>query len=120
VVLRTETVYDGDRLLAFASALLILWAVLPRERPSRLIAVLESRAAVWFGVVSYSVYLWHEPLVMFLGRHGLMASGAAGVALNVALVLAITSALSALTYRFVEAPAMRRKARLAAPAAPAA
>ena len=72
-------------------------------------------SVVWFGVVSYSVYLWHEPLVMFLGRHGLMASGVAGVVLNIALVLALTSALSALTYRFVEAPAMRRKSRLATP-----
>jgi peptidoglycan/LPS O-acetylase OafA/YrhL len=115
-VLRVEAAYDSDRLLAFGSALLILWAVLPRSKSSRALRLLESRPAVWLGVVSYSVYLWHEPLVTFLGRHGLLAThapGAAGAALDVAVVLAATAALSALTYRFVEAPAMRRKAPLA-------
>lgn len=100
-----------DTLMALVCGLGILWLVLPRERPSRVVALLEQRPVVWLGVVSYSVYLWHEPVIHWLGRQDLLAAGAAGLARNVAVVVLLTLAASALTHRFVEAPAMRRKAR---------
>ena len=103
-----------DRPMALACALLVLWVVLPggRRRRSPLLRVLESVPAVELGVISYSVYLWHEPVIHWLRRHDLVAGGAGGMALNVLLTLAIVVALSLLTYRFVEAPALRRKARI--------
>jgi peptidoglycan/LPS O-acetylase OafA/YrhL len=41
-----------------------------------------------------------------------MASGAAGLAVNLVVVLAISWVLSSVTYRLVEAPSMRHKARM--------
>jgi peptidoglycan/LPS O-acetylase OafA/YrhL len=64
-------------------------------------------------VISYSVYLWHEPLTALLLRHGLTRGDAVGVPLNMLIVFAVSCAAATLTYRFVEAPAMRLHARLA-------
>jgi peptidoglycan/LPS O-acetylase OafA/YrhL len=102
-----------NTLMAAASGLLILWLVLPgRQRRSPVLAVLNSRMAVRLGVISYSIYLWHDPIIRWLGDHGHMADGAAGTPVNIAVVLAISFVISTITYRFVEAPAMRHKARM--------
>ena len=65
------------------------------------------------GVVSYSFFLWHEPIIWWLRDRGLLASGG-GVAsflLNLIVVGTVSLALSELTYKLVELPALRRKAR---------
>jgi len=102
-------------LAALGCGLVVLWVCAsyasgapPARNPAR---ALETRAVVFVGLVSYSVYLWHWPVVLWLRSHGLTARGWAGVFVNLALVSAITLALSALTYRLVELPAMRLKAR---------
>ncbi len=91
--------------------LLALVVFVPRDRPPRLIRVLETRPFVAAGLISYSVYLWHRPLISFLARHG-VAAGGGGLALlaNLALVASATAALSWLTYRLVEKPSLRWKA----------
>ncbi|AEG45091.1 acyltransferase family protein [Isoptericola variabilis] len=71
-------------------------------------SVLGRRAVRWLGDVSYSVYLWHWPVVVVapfvLGRPPGLAEQLAAVAL--------TLVLAALTKRFVEDP-VRRDRRLA-------
>ena len=60
----------------------------------------------WLGERSYSIYLWHWPLVALLhhfGDQGRMAWTGAAVALSLAL--------GELSYRFVEQPARRRLQR---------
>jgi peptidoglycan/LPS O-acetylase OafA/YrhL len=105
--------------MALCFGLLVLYVTLPRD-PARpgLTRPLETRVMVYVGVISYSVYLWHEPLVFFLRKHGLLATGKLSAVSNVALVLAVTVVASSLTYRFIEAPALRRKARMTRQPAP--
>ena len=102
--------------LAFVLALVVL--VEPRRGPApRAVRLLEWRPLFAVGVVSYSVFLWHEPLVRFLQSHGLTFAGRAGFFANLALTAAITLLLSFVTYRLVEAPALRLKSRARANAA---
>jgi len=62
--------------------------------------LLSLRPFVWIGLVSYSAYLWHQPIFAFT-RHYLM--GPMPVPLGLALsILAI--GLGYLSYRFVEQP----------------
>jgi peptidoglycan/LPS O-acetylase OafA/YrhL len=55
---------------------------------------------VWIGLVSYSAYLWHWPLLAFL-RYGFGQVGPAGAV----AVFILTFLLAGLSYRFVEQPA---------------
>jgi peptidoglycan/LPS O-acetylase OafA/YrhL len=111
--------YPYDSLMALACGLLLASAVLssPRARGQRWgTRVLESRPIVWIGVVSYSLFLWHEPLTWFLRDRGVTRSGgAAAFAVNLLLVGSVSLILAALTYRFVELPALRRKRRYREP-----
>jgi peptidoglycan/LPS O-acetylase OafA/YrhL len=77
--------------------------------------VLETRVLVAIGVVSYSVFLWHEPLIRSLTDAGVTFDGTKGFAANVLLVFAVTMLLAALTYRYVERPALLRKQRVREP-----
>jgi peptidoglycan/LPS O-acetylase OafA/YrhL len=78
--------------------------------------LLETRALVSTGVVSYSIFLWHQPLLRWFSAHGLLRADAAGCLTNVVLAAAVTGLLSAGTYLLVEAPALRRRVRGRAPA----
>lgn len=102
-----------NTLMAFAFACLLALVVLPtREtRSSLLVRTLEMRPFVWTGLISYSVFLWHEPLVHWLEAHGLTAGGTSGFVTNTFLLLGVTVILSALTYRWVELPAVQRKVK---------
>jgi peptidoglycan/LPS O-acetylase OafA/YrhL len=96
-----------------ACALVLALVVLPSSRgiPGAGARMLDARPLYGVGLVSYSVFLWHEPLLVLLRRHGLLATGRDGFALNLVTIATATMALAALTYRYVEAPALRRKAR---------
>jgi peptidoglycan/LPS O-acetylase OafA/YrhL len=107
---------------AFALALALAALVLPDpalRRPLWAVRVLESRVFVAVGLASYSLYLWHYPLIWWLRDHGLTLGGGWGdLLVNVAIVATLAGVLSALTYRYVEVPALRRKrsTRVAVPA----
>ena len=72
----------------------------------------------WFGLLSYSIYMWHVPLawtvILGMRRAGLTIPARwTIVGLLVALlVAALCLALSTLTYRWIERPFLVRKARL--------
>jgi peptidoglycan/LPS O-acetylase OafA/YrhL len=79
-------------------------------RPLRAVRVLESRVFVAIGLASYSLFLLHYPIIWWLRDHGLTVAGGWSVLLiNVAIVALVAGGLSALTYRYVELPALRRK-----------
>ena len=103
----------ANTVMAVGCALLLALVVLqpPRARPSRFLRILETRALVGLGVISYSVFLWHEPLIRLLGAHDMLHSGAEGFIANLAIAGAITVIASTATYVFVEAPALRLKFR---------
>jgi len=63
-------------------------------------ALTSPRPIQWLGDISYSVYLWHWPLVVL----GPIALERDLRILDTLVALALTLALSQLTYRFVEQP----------------
>ena len=103
-----------DILMAVACSMLLAVVVLPDPRPShwrRLLSLLDARPLVAVGLASYSLFLWHEPLAYWLREHGLTLTGAGGFLVNLVVLAGVAGALAALTYRFVEQPAMARKRR---------
>jgi peptidoglycan/LPS O-acetylase OafA/YrhL len=102
-----------NTLVAVVCACVLALVVLPTEGARRplLLRFLESRPFVLAGVVSYSIFLWHEPLIRWLHGHGMTLGGAGGFVVNLALIAAVTGVASTLTYRFVEAPALRLRFR---------
>jgi peptidoglycan/LPS O-acetylase OafA/YrhL len=101
-----------ENLLAVACALLLALVVLPdREStmPSVLVRLLETRGVVAVGLASYSLFLWHEPLAHWLRDVGVTMGGVDGFVVNLLLLGTLTGLLSALTYRYIERPALSHK-----------
>jgi peptidoglycan/LPS O-acetylase OafA/YrhL len=117
VVLANRTSYVPgtivyEDLMAFACACLLTLVVVGNESgPSLLARALSWRPLMAVGLFSYSLFLWHEPLIRWLATRGLTLDGRMGFGINVVMLALIAGALSALTYRFVELPALRRKSR---------
>jgi peptidoglycan/LPS O-acetylase OafA/YrhL len=88
---------------------LILALVVFAEPRSRLIRVLTWRPIVSVGLASYSLFLWHDPLLRELRSAGLTLDGRSGFLVNLLLVFALAGVASTLTYLFVEKPALARK-----------
>ena len=92
---------------AVLGALLVLNAV----HSGAHVAPLEWRPVRYIGLVSYSLYLWHWPLLA-------IARGTSEPSLQTRLSLCVLAfVLAALTYRFVETPFRRRTARVKSVAA---
>jgi peptidoglycan/LPS O-acetylase OafA/YrhL len=100
-----------ETLTAIASVLLLALVVLPSADASvsHLTRLLDTRILVAIGLASYSMFLWHEPLIRWLQSEGLTFAGRIGFVENLALVCALTAVLATLTYRFVERPALAQK-----------
>ncbi|WP_027921481.1 acyltransferase family protein [Pseudomonas sp. URMO17WK12:I12] len=86
------------------------WAILPTAGAALIIAagpsawfnrvILSNRVFVWFGLISFPLYLWHWPLLTFAR---IIESAVPSVTVRcLAVLLAIV--LSLITYRFVERP----------------
>jgi peptidoglycan/LPS O-acetylase OafA/YrhL len=84
------------------TALLLLTA---RDGTPPIARFLSVKPLVQIGLISYSVYLWHWPLLSFY-RYGY---GAVGVVAGV-ILLGLTLLLAWLSHRFVEEPARRSTA----------
>lgn len=70
------------------------------QRDNPVATLLGTRPLVATGLVSYSLYLWHWP-VYVLGRYYLIREPTAGQLIG---MLALTAALAALCWRYVEQP----------------
>jgi peptidoglycan/LPS O-acetylase OafA/YrhL len=99
--------------MAMAFGVLLAAVVLPvaGTGPAPLAHALEQPALAAVGVISFSLYLWHEPLVHLWRASGQAVAGPGGYLINLAVVAATAVALAALTYWAVERTALRRKAR---------
>jgi peptidoglycan/LPS O-acetylase OafA/YrhL len=93
----------GFTLVALAAALAVVGSVHGGRRGAA--RVLRSRPLVAAGRVSYSLYLWHVPVFVLVGREA--ATRSQPVRCLLGLVLAGT--LSWVSYRYVEQPFLRRK-----------
>ena len=95
--------YYGGGLALFAlTVAAALWIVeaLPRSLPARLLSL---RAVVWVGVISYGLYLWHWPVLLWIGAPEGISLGAA------ALIVAVTFAVAALSFYLVERPVREQR-----------
>lgn len=67
--------------------------------------LLSTKPMIWFGLISYSLYLWHWPIFAFLRS----ARGVVELPLSLSLLgIVLSVLLSALSYRWVEKPFRRR------------
>jgi peptidoglycan/LPS O-acetylase OafA/YrhL len=112
--------FTYDVVMAAVGGLFLAFVLLPdpgSSRPWLLVRLLETRLIVAVGVVSYSLFLWHGPLIFLLREHGATFAGTGGIVANELLVGSLALGLSIITYRDLELPALLRKARK--PVAPA-
>jgi peptidoglycan/LPS O-acetylase OafA/YrhL len=104
----------SNTVIAAACALLLALVVLPtaaKETHHVFLRFLELRPVRTVGTISYGIFLWHVPILFWLRAHGLFLSGLAGFLVNTLLLFVVTAACSYVTYRYVEAPALRLKQR---------
>ena len=74
-------------------------------------AMLSFPAMVWIGLISYSLYLWHWPILV-LARYYANSINESLSSLHEFLLIILISVLSILTYRYIEQP-FRKKNFLA-------
>lgn len=97
-----ETPFPGlSALIPTVGAGLIILCALPGTWVGRL---LTSRVLVGIGLVSYSAYLWHQPLLSFARHRSLTEPND----FMIASLVVLTFGLAYLTWRYVEVP-FRRK-----------
>jgi peptidoglycan/LPS O-acetylase OafA/YrhL len=99
----------GVSAVALLAGLAILVIVVPliRGETSGVANLLETAPFRFVGKISLSAYLWHFPVMLLLGRAGLMASDTlSGMLWNVAIGLSAAILISTVTYYAVERPAV--------------
>ncbi|MBZ0223218.1 MAG: acyltransferase [Dokdonella sp.] len=109
----SQTYWDGHWLLyvwhglAGIATATILYA---SARGSTLARRLFDHAPLrWLGLVSFGVYLWHFPVLQWLGQsHALAAIDGYHLPWLLPLVLALSCAIAAISYRWIELPFLRR------------
>jgi peptidoglycan/LPS O-acetylase OafA/YrhL len=98
----SDTAFPGvNALVPVVGAALVIGFASPATVVGRL---LGTRVLVGVGLVSYSAYLWHQPVFVF-ARHRSFENLGVGLALA---LCALTFALAYLSWRFVEQPVRRR------------
>jgi peptidoglycan/LPS O-acetylase OafA/YrhL len=105
---RTATFRGGIALASIATAVLIA-GLLDRGpgAPRWWQRLADHPAVAWVGVRSYSIYLWHWPVVLLVAGDHPTAPGTSAHLLSRAWCVLVTVALADLTHRFVEAPFRR-------------
>lgn len=96
------------------------WALLPTAGAALVIAagpnslvnryVLSSKPAVFVGLISYPLYLWHWPILSFM-RVATASWGASISHLQKGAMIIVAFVLAYLTYRFIELPIRQVKQR---------
>ncbi len=71
--------------------------------PSLISRILSSKPVVFVGLISYSLYLWHWPIIVFQKANAILVTGVSNRAAAFA-VLAVTFLVSILSWKFVELP----------------
>ncbi|KID28506.1 putative acyltransferase [Prauserella sp. Am3] len=92
--------------LAIGAGMIIAAAVITDGPVPRL---LSWRPLVAVGLSSYSIYLWHEPLLRFLSHVGLdpFAGTAAGFVCTTVLLMIVVIPVGQFSYRFIERTGMK-------------
>lgn len=107
-----DTVFPGlSALLPCVGSALIIWA---GETGTSLVgSLLSSRPVVFIGLISYSLYLWHWPVIVLRSMGMLMGVSAiswghwsffSAHRLDMLIDIAVSFVLAVLSWRFVESP----------------
>lgn len=104
--LSEDVIFPGLQAMppTIGTAMIILAGHFGNSLPSRL---LKLRPLVWMGLISYSAYLWHWPLLAFYRYGNSEISLLAG-----SFIFVVTILLAWLSYHYVETPC--RRSRLSA------
>lgn len=94
--------YDWTVPLTAVAAFLTVGAVVLPLAPGRLLRALDARVLALVGVASYSLYIWHVPVIERLYLRPAFGSFAALAAVAVPIALAV----AAVSYALVERPAL--------------
>jgi peptidoglycan/LPS O-acetylase OafA/YrhL len=70
---------------------------------------LSLKPIVFTGLISYSLYLWHWPIIVF-AEHGMPLTGGLPHRLGKAVIFAVSFVVAAISWRFVERPFRRARA----------
>jgi peptidoglycan/LPS O-acetylase OafA/YrhL len=103
--------YYGCFTLISGSCWLLLLCIIYGERNHYLIRALDSPLARWTGRRSYGLYLYHYPIFVAFESLRIPKNGANFVLVSL-LRFAVSFSIAAFSYRFVEMPFLKRKARL--------
>ena len=110
VWLGDDIAYPGWYALAPSLGAALLIAAGRLSNRAAVAPLLNSRMFVWIGDRSYSLYLWHWP-VLILGT----ALGVAGTAAGMLSLVALSVVLAALSFRYIELPFWKGRFRAAIP-----
>jgi peptidoglycan/LPS O-acetylase OafA/YrhL len=109
LVLRDSHPWFMGTFTSLAAGGVILLMVDPgaRREPSRLVAIASWRPIEYLGEISLSLYLWHFPMIILASRAGLFGTDSLPSLLgSVLLVAAAATLLGAITFTWIERPAM--------------
>jgi peptidoglycan/LPS O-acetylase OafA/YrhL len=116
VMLNLKRQFETTALAIFGGVLILLVvAPLARGQKSVLANWFDAAPFRFLGRVSLSLCLWHYPVMLSLGRMGLMHSGSVpAMVKNIALVFAVALAVSTASYYCVERPVLNAAKRYGA------
>jgi peptidoglycan/LPS O-acetylase OafA/YrhL len=105
----TQVMFDTVTALGFT---MLVYPVAFSEYPKTFVSRVTSvRSLQRTGVSSYSLYLWHHPLIGFMAAHGLLGASMGRLLPNMAITLSVCLGVAWVSYRYVEKPflALRRR-----------
>ena len=78
--------------------------------------ILSSKVLVWLGLVSYSLYLWHEPVLLWLAQADLLpVPSTSGFVITSAILVVVGLAVAWASYWTIEYPASYLRTRIDGP-----
>ena len=102
VTFSADTLYPGiASVVPCLGAALIIYA--GRKGSSWVGAALSSAPMVFIGLISYSLYLWHWPIIVF-HRMGMFSTDGRWPSLEIAVIIGVSIFVSWLSWKYVETP----------------
>lgn len=103
--------FRGGLVLASFATTIIIAAVISGRHP--FLPVMESAPVKWIGARSYGIYLWHWPVILILAAMtpSVVPDSIASWVMR-AIACALTLAIAATSYRYIETPIRRHGFRV--------